>query len=139
MAGAVLIRAATHDDRDPVWRIFEPVIRAGDTYTRPRDALREEALAYWFGQGHEVFVAEDSAGSIVGTYSLRPNHAGGGSHIPHGANLRAAAARSARRLARFDQVIRHAEPRTALLTCRRRSLLLRKGAPAFTEAARFSS
>lgn len=89
---AVLIRAATPDDYDPIWRIFEPVIRAGDTYTRPRDASREDALSYWFARGHEVFVAEDAAGTVVGTYSLRPNQAGGGSHIGNCGYLVAAAA-----------------------------------------------
>lgn len=88
----MLIRAAIHDDQDPIWRIFEPVIRAGDTYTRPRDASREEALAYWFSRGHEVFVAEDAAGAIVGTYSLRANQTGGGSHIANCSYLVAAAA-----------------------------------------------
>ena len=87
----MLIRAAIPDDHDPIWRIFEPVIRAGDTYTRPRDASREEALAYWFARGHEVFVAEDAAGTIVGTYSLRPNQTGGGSHIANCGYLVAAA------------------------------------------------
>lgn len=87
----MLIRAANPDDRDPIWRIFEPVIRAGDTYTRPRDASREDALAYWFAPGHEVFVAED-AGTVLGTYSLCPNQSGGGSHIANCGYLVAASA-----------------------------------------------
>ena len=70
----MLIRPATRNDDDAVWTIFEPVIRAGETYTRPRDASREDALAYWFARGNDVFVAED-AGVIVGTYVLRANQA----------------------------------------------------------------
>ena len=41
---------------------------------------RDEALAFWFAKGHEVFVAEDE-GIVVGTYFLRANQSGGGSHV----------------------------------------------------------
>jgi len=74
------IRPATSLDRDTVWSIIEPVIREGTTYTLPSDLSKEEALAYWFSRDHQVFVAED-AGSVVGTYYLRPNQRGGGSHV----------------------------------------------------------
>jgi L-amino acid N-acyltransferase YncA len=76
----VTIRPASAHDHDAVWRILEPVIRAGETYTLPRDMPRDDALAYWFEPDHEVFVAED-AGGIVGTYFLRPNQRGGGAHV----------------------------------------------------------
>jgi ribosomal protein S18 acetylase RimI-like enzyme len=76
----LLIRPARAVDEDGIWAILEPVLRAGETYTLPRDISREEALAYWQHEGQEVFVAED-AGLIRGTYFLRPNQAGGGSHV----------------------------------------------------------
>jgi ribosomal protein S18 acetylase RimI-like enzyme len=41
---------------------------------------RDDALAYWFSPGHEVFVAEQ-AGATVGTYFLRANQTGGGAHV----------------------------------------------------------
>jgi ribosomal protein S18 acetylase RimI-like enzyme len=56
------------------------MIRAGDTYPLPRDMSRDEALNYWFASGHEVFVATEGAG-LLGTYFMRANHRGGGSHI----------------------------------------------------------
>jgi len=74
------IRPAQSDDADAIWAILEPVFRAGDTYALPRDISRDEALAYWHGKDHEVFVAED-AGRLLGTYSLRANRAGGGNHV----------------------------------------------------------
>lgn len=77
----MLIRPATPDDHDAIWRIFEPVIRAGETYTRPRDSTREEGLAYWLAPDREVFVAEDADGAVVGSYSIRANQVGGGSHV----------------------------------------------------------
>jgi ribosomal protein S18 acetylase RimI-like enzyme len=74
------IRPAEERDSGPIWSILEPMIRAGETYTLPRDHSREEALAYWFSDGHEVFVAEED-GAVLGTYYLRPNQKGGGSHV----------------------------------------------------------
>ena len=73
------IRPAAEPDREAVWAILQPVIRAGETYPLPPDIGRDEALAYWFAAEHEVFVAD--AGTIVGTYYLRPNQRGGGSHV----------------------------------------------------------
>lgn len=74
------IRAATPGDRPTVAGIILPVIRAGDTYTLPRDMTEGDALDYWFAPDHEVFVACDGE-QILGTYYLRPNQRGGGSHV----------------------------------------------------------
>jgi len=74
------IRPAKPADSDAIWRILEPVIRAGDTYTLPSDMARAEALEYWNSPGHAVFVAEEN-GEIFGTYYLRANQKGGGAHV----------------------------------------------------------
>jgi len=74
------IREAQDADKDAIWRILEPVIRAGETYTLAREMSREAALAFWLAAGHEVFVAEEE-GVAVGTYFLRANQAGGGAHV----------------------------------------------------------
>ncbi len=76
----MVIRTATREDDDAIWEILEPVLRAGDTYTLPREMSRNDALAYWLSPGHEVFVAENE-GAILGTYYLRANHRGGGDHV----------------------------------------------------------
>ena len=76
----LLIRLARVDDRDAIWAILEPILRAGETYTLPRDIGREGALAYWHKDDHEVFVAEE-AGRILGTYFLHANQPGGGDHV----------------------------------------------------------
>jgi ribosomal protein S18 acetylase RimI-like enzyme len=68
------------ETQDAIWGILEPVIRAGETYPLPRDMSREAAIAYWLSPQHEVFVAADG-NSIVGTYYLRANNAGGGAHV----------------------------------------------------------
>lgn len=72
--------ASPHADAYSLWAILEPTIRAGDTYTLPRDMARKDALDYWFASRHEVFVAEQTA-EILGTYFLQPNHQGGGLHV----------------------------------------------------------
>lgn len=77
---AFTIRAATPVDENAIWEILEPAIRAGETYTLPRDMPRDAALAYWFSPGHEVFVSEEN-GAVVGTYFLHANQKGGGSHV----------------------------------------------------------
>ncbi len=75
------VRAAVPADASGIWGILEDVIRAGETYTLPRDMGRKDALAYWFSSGHEVFVATADDGRIAGTYFLQANQRGGGSHV----------------------------------------------------------
>jgi ribosomal protein S18 acetylase RimI-like enzyme len=74
------IRLATPKDHPAIWRIIEPVIRAGETYTLPRDMSEADAIVYWTGPDRETFVTEES-GQIVGTYYLRVNQQGGGHHV----------------------------------------------------------
>lgn len=74
------IRRATELDYEAIWQILEPTIRAGETYPLPQDMGNHDALAYWHGHDHEVFVAEEQA-HIVGSYYLRPNQRGGGAHV----------------------------------------------------------
>jgi L-amino acid N-acyltransferase YncA len=76
----MIIRPVNSEDGEPIWRILEPVIRAGETYPLPRDMSRSEALAYWQAPHHDVFVAI-APDVIVGTYYLRANNAGGGAHV----------------------------------------------------------
>ena len=72
--------ASPRADADSIWAILEPTVRAGETYTLPRDMSRNDALDYWFAPGHEIFVAEEGV-HILGTYFLRPNQQGAGSHV----------------------------------------------------------
>src|SRR5207302_1918064 len=44
----MLIRPATAADKNAIWTIMEPILRAGETYTLPRDMDKASALAYWF-------------------------------------------------------------------------------------------
>jgi GNAT superfamily N-acetyltransferase len=75
-----IIRPAGSHDREAIWCIMELVIRAGETYSLPRDMRRDDALAHWFAPDRSVFVAEEG-GEIVGTYYLRANRLGPGAHV----------------------------------------------------------
>lgn len=85
------IRPATKSDHEAIWAILEPMIRAGETYTLPREMSREEALAYWFSTEKETFVWEEN-GTILGTYFLKANQQGGGAHVANCGYVTAAAA-----------------------------------------------
>ena len=76
----MLIRPAWPDDAPAIAAIIMPVIRAGETYALDPALPEAEALAYWLGPDRETFVAE-VGGAVLGTYYLRANQAGGGSHV----------------------------------------------------------
>ncbi|MGJ3262616.1 MAG: N-acetyltransferase family protein [Salinarimonas sp.] len=76
------IRPADPDaDADALWRILEPVIRAGETYALERDLGRADTLAYWLAPTNAVFVAAAPDGAVLGTYTMRANQRGGGAHV----------------------------------------------------------
>jgi ribosomal protein S18 acetylase RimI-like enzyme len=87
----MIVRPATADDDDAIWRILEPMLRAGETYALPREWSRDEALGYWRAPANAVFVADD-AGAVLGTYILRANQAGPGRHVANCGYVTAAAA-----------------------------------------------
>ena len=90
--GIMKIRPAIEADRDAIWKIFNEVVAAGDTYPLDPHMSREDALAYWFSAGIHTYVAE-ADGRINGTYILRPNQSGGGSHVANAAFMVPASAR----------------------------------------------
>jgi ribosomal protein S18 acetylase RimI-like enzyme len=97
----ISIRPATEADRDAIWKIFHEVVAGGDTYTIDPDISRADALAYWLRPDTHTYVAvhdrlkrsSPQDGSIVGSYILKPNQAGGGSHVANAGFMVAAEAR----------------------------------------------
>ena len=87
------IRQATDADRDAIWNIFHQVVAGGDTYALDPNISREDALAYWFAAGTHTYVAEQPAIGVAGTYILRPNQSGGGSHVANAGFMVSASAR----------------------------------------------
>jgi L-amino acid N-acyltransferase YncA len=86
------IRPATNSDRDAIWKIFQEVIAAGDTYPIDPEMSREDAFAYWFQTGARAYVAEQDR-QMAGIYTLHPNQSGGGAHVANAAFMVPAIAR----------------------------------------------
>ena len=86
------IRPAATADHDAIWDIFRTVISGGDAYVFEPDTSREEALAYWFRAGTHTYVAEVD-GVVLGSYIIKANQPGLGSHIANGSYMVSAAAR----------------------------------------------
>ena len=82
----MIIRPAEESDKDAIWRIFHGVISTGETYVFDPDMPRDEALAYWFRSDTHTYVAEHD-GEIVGTYIIKPNQPGLGSHVANGSYM----------------------------------------------------
>jgi L-amino acid N-acyltransferase YncA len=87
------IRQATDADRDAIWNIFHEVVAAADTYALDPNISREDALACWFAPGTHTYVVEQPAIGVAGTYILRPNQSGGGSHVANAGFMVSASAR----------------------------------------------
>ena len=80
------IRSAVTADKPAVWEIIKAVIAGGDTYVFDPDTSEDEMLAYWFSPEKYVYVAEDD-GEILGTYWIKANQPGLGSHVANGAYM----------------------------------------------------
>lgn len=76
----MFIRSALPTDREAIWSVIAPIIRAGETYALDPSMSEEDALGYWLKPDNEVFVAENGD-AIVGTYYMRANQPGGGRHV----------------------------------------------------------
>ncbi len=76
----MIIREAADTDKDLLWKLLEPVIRAGDTYALPSDYSQHEALDYWLDPSKKTYVVEDD-GDLIGTYYIKANQMGGGGHV----------------------------------------------------------
>ncbi|WP_433335183.1 N-acetyltransferase family protein [Spirillospora sp. CA-294931] len=76
------IREAVAGDWAAMWPFMEGIVRAGETFTWPRDISAERARTFWFpaAPGRAV-VAVDDSGAVLGTANMVRNHMGGGSHI----------------------------------------------------------
>jgi L-amino acid N-acyltransferase YncA len=77
-----VIRDATPDDWEGIWPFMQEIVRAGETYTWPRDLGERDARDRWMVSAPgRVFVAIDEDGSVTGTGKLVPNFEGSGSHV----------------------------------------------------------
>ena len=80
------IRKAASADQQAVWQIIKVVISTGDTYVFDPHSPEDEMIAYWFSPEKYVYVAEED-GEILGTYWIKSNQPGLGSHVGNGAYM----------------------------------------------------
>ncbi len=74
------IRQANHEDFNKIWPIFHEIVSVGETYAYPMDTTMEQAEKIWMQAPCRTYVAEES-GEIFGTYYIKTNQPGQGSHV----------------------------------------------------------
>jgi ribosomal protein S18 acetylase RimI-like enzyme len=75
------IRPIADADWPAVWPILHATFAAGETYTYARNSSEQEIRRLWVDIPSATYVACDERGGILGTYFLKPNQTGGGSHV----------------------------------------------------------
>ena len=65
---------------------MKAVIATGDTYVFDPETPEDEMIAYWFSPEKHIYVADED-GEIFGTYWLKANQPGLGSHVGNGAYM----------------------------------------------------
>jgi L-amino acid N-acyltransferase YncA len=76
----IKIRKAVEQDFDWIWPILREVIERGDTFAYAPSTTKEEGRAIWMETPVATYVAEVD-GAIAGSYVLRRNQPGRGSHV----------------------------------------------------------
>ncbi len=71
---------ATEKHFDEIWPIFKKIVSLGETYAFPVNTTKDEAFNLWITLPRKTFVMVDS-GTVIGTYYLKTNQSGPGSHI----------------------------------------------------------
>lgn len=74
------IREAVKKDWQSIWPIFREIVEAGETYAYDSTTTTEQAEKIWLEAPRKTFVFEEN-GKILGTYYLKTNQAGPGSHV----------------------------------------------------------
>lgn len=72
---------------------MEPVFRAGETYAFAPDIGEDEAYRAWVSAPRATYVAVDGESDILGTYYIKANQPGLGSHVCNCGYIVAEAAR----------------------------------------------
>jgi ribosomal protein S18 acetylase RimI-like enzyme len=87
-----MIREASETDWPALWPILREAFATGDTYPFPPDIAEGDAHRAWMAAPAATFVAEEE-GVLLGTYYLKPNQPGLGSHVCNAGYIVAKSAR----------------------------------------------
>ncbi|WP_028453896.1 GNAT family N-acetyltransferase [Chitinilyticum litopenaei] len=77
----ITIRPITATDWPAVWPILQQTFASGDSYPFPPDSSEADIRHAWLDVPQQTFVACAEDGAIVGTYYIKPNQTGLGSHV----------------------------------------------------------
>lgn len=83
---AVEIRKMMPQDHEAIWAIIQEVISKGDTYAFDPNTPQNQMLDYWCGADKHTYVAT-VAGEVLGTFVLKNNQPGLGSHVANGSYM----------------------------------------------------
>lgn len=75
-----MIRAAVDADWSQVWELFQLVTAAGDSFSYDEHTSEATARKLWFEPPAVCFITEVDS-RFAGTYYVRPNQPGRGSHV----------------------------------------------------------
>ena len=82
----ISIRQAKDTDTEAIWNIFKAVIQTEDTYVFKADTTKDEFKKHWMADYMHTYVAVQE-GDVVGTYILKQNQIGLGSHVANGSYM----------------------------------------------------
>jgi ribosomal protein S18 acetylase RimI-like enzyme len=75
------IRPFESNDWPQLWQILHSVFAAGDTYAFSPSSTEAEIHRAWIDAPQATFVSTSDTGALTGTYILKPNQPGLGSHV----------------------------------------------------------
>ena len=61
--------------------MIEPVFRAGESFPQATDITESDARHSWIDAQQHTYVAADEDGTLLGTYTLKPNSLPLGAHV----------------------------------------------------------
>jgi GNAT superfamily N-acetyltransferase len=77
----VLIREAIAQDWAAIWPFLREIVRAGETYTYPRDIDDDAARAIWMAAPPACTLVAVDGDTVLGTAKMGPNQLGPGAHV----------------------------------------------------------
>lgn len=77
----ISIRRFHETDWPKVWRILQATFKPGDTYAFSSDSTEAEIHTVWVDVPSATYVACTPDGQVLGTYFIKPNQPGLGSHV----------------------------------------------------------
>ncbi|MDT7552957.1 MAG: hypothetical protein QOI16_1493 [Pseudonocardiales bacterium] len=75
------IRDATSEDWAAIWPFLREIVRAGETYTYPRDIDGDAARAIWMAAPPACTLVAVDGDTALGTAKIAPNQLGPGAHV----------------------------------------------------------